>query len=665
MNHLFLFFIIFSLGLASCSKINHPEKIDLIINNDKWKNSKELKKVLRNYRKPDDSLKLKAAYFLISEIENKYGFYYKKDASFFRVLVMVDSSKINSTCKEDVENDILKYRQEEKDRINFDYELEKKFDADFITSKFLIKNIDLAFKVWTEKPWAKHLSFEQFCEWILPYRIFNEPLQNWREFLYNELKWIEDSLEDPSDPKEICRYINKIVADKYFFSDKLNFLPTLGCIDSWRYPLGECDQRYLLVTFAMRAMGVPVSVDFTPQFTRKTGNHSWTILLDNDGNTKSFNGGEKDIKIFYPAISPIGQDELVTSVCRYKFAADTNSLLNSLPITDIPPAFRNPYIETVTKEYGGIQNDDLSLEVTNYSPENRYAFLFSFDMGMEMKAVSYSKIINNQASFSQIGRGGVYVMGFYKKNKIVFDANPFIFPEGNAEVKYLIPDKNKFKEIILTRKFNVKWTMKPFIGNMIGGRIEGSNKPDFSDSKILYTIQDSINYFMEIILDLKQKYRYYRYIQPDTNEIRLAELGFYIKKNNVIINLIEQADYFCHISNKSTCDDTILINAFDGKISTNFNAPAGSYLAIDNLYPVSLYSFKILTRNDLNIIEPGSKYELYYFNFGWHKLDESYSTDFSITFQNVPKNSLLLLQNKTSGKEERIFTWNGSEQVWW
>lgn len=41
---------------------------------------------------------------------------------------------------------------------------------------FLVSNIEWAFKVWREQPWGKNVSFEQFCEYILPYRIGNEEL---------------------------------------------------------------------------------------------------------------------------------------------------------------------------------------------------------------------------------------------------------------------------------------------------------------------------------------------------------------------------------------------------------------------------------------------------------------------------------------------------------
>lgn len=50
-------------------------------------------------------------------------------------------------------------------------------DLEHITAGFLIKNIDEAFHAWRTYPWAKHLTFGQFCEYLLPYKISTEPLE--------------------------------------------------------------------------------------------------------------------------------------------------------------------------------------------------------------------------------------------------------------------------------------------------------------------------------------------------------------------------------------------------------------------------------------------------------------------------------------------------------
>lgn len=43
------------------------------------------------------------------------------------------------------------------------------YDIKALHSDYLIRNIDLAFQAW-QKPWAKDISFEGFCRYILPYR---------------------------------------------------------------------------------------------------------------------------------------------------------------------------------------------------------------------------------------------------------------------------------------------------------------------------------------------------------------------------------------------------------------------------------------------------------------------------------------------------------------
>ena len=57
-------------------------------------------------------------------------------------------------------------------------------DARTLTADYLIRNIDEAFAVW-DRPWNRHLSFNEFCEWILPYRVSGEVPEEWRT-LYRE-----------------------------------------------------------------------------------------------------------------------------------------------------------------------------------------------------------------------------------------------------------------------------------------------------------------------------------------------------------------------------------------------------------------------------------------------------------------------------------------------
>ena len=86
------------------------------------------------------------------------------------------------------------------------------YDLKTITADFLIKQIDYSFKAWHEKPWAKKLSFEQFCEYVLPYRGSNEPMENWREFFWEKYKGLEKKMTDPSDAIQAAKLINDEVS---------------------------------------------------------------------------------------------------------------------------------------------------------------------------------------------------------------------------------------------------------------------------------------------------------------------------------------------------------------------------------------------------------------------------------------------------------------------
>ena len=71
-------------------------------------------------------------------------------------------------------------------------------------------------------------------------------------------------------------------------------------------------------------------------------------------------------------------------------------------------------------------------------------------------------------------------------------------------------------------------------------------------------------------------------------------------------------------------------------------------------------------RNDGNCIEIGDEYQLFYWRDNrWQSLGRKKANDIALTYHNCPLNALFLLRNLTKGKEERIFTYENGEQVWW
>jgi hypothetical protein len=113
----------------------------------------------------EDTLKLKAALFLIENMGERYTNDSKELRLYYNFLDSLfknekDFNRLDSIYK----NYTLKLPYIAQRRLP---------DKKYIKANYLIKNIDEAFESW-KKPWARHLSFEQFCEFLLPYRVHDE-----------------------------------------------------------------------------------------------------------------------------------------------------------------------------------------------------------------------------------------------------------------------------------------------------------------------------------------------------------------------------------------------------------------------------------------------------------------------------------------------------------
>ena len=165
----------FTAGLfMACSSENQWLDTALNLAGD---NRAELQKVLDRY-KEEDGDKYRAACFLIENMPF-HGAYEGKALENYRKYF---SEYVSFPYSRHVQEliDSLK-RADGEFSIN---QLTYKRDIMTVDSAFLVNHIEWAFKVWREQPWGKHVDFDTFCEYILPYRIGDEPLSLWRKEIY-------------------------------------------------------------------------------------------------------------------------------------------------------------------------------------------------------------------------------------------------------------------------------------------------------------------------------------------------------------------------------------------------------------------------------------------------------------------------------------------------
>ncbi|HEX7366479.1 MAG TPA: hypothetical protein VF273_05245 [Pelobium sp.] len=160
-----------------------------------FNNRKELEKVIDHYKENGEKEKLKAVYFLLKNMPDKIGYdgpeVRKYDGIFYvfdslikkKALITVNSPFVLSKW-----DSITKIQG--KPSLYEDVEVA---DIETINSDFLIKDVDLAFELWRTSPDYKYISFDSFCEWLLPYRIGTEAIEPWRKLLYNQFATFRDT----------------------------------------------------------------------------------------------------------------------------------------------------------------------------------------------------------------------------------------------------------------------------------------------------------------------------------------------------------------------------------------------------------------------------------------------------------------------------------------
>ena len=233
--------------------------------------------VVSLYKNSGNTLKLRAAEYLRASAKYHYGVRRIIPAN-LEGNIFLDIEKGDSVFKHYI--DSLGYRVEYG---------EPAYDTETITDSFLIENIEMAFDSW-KKPWARNLSFEEFCKYILPYRNGDEALSEWRPHFKN---WIEstitDSVRDVTNIREVTEYIMRALRRRVEYGGSTGafcrelMLPE----DMERLHWVNCGNAAHYTTLALRACGIPCTqMHINWRFTEVA--HSSVLVPAIGGNKEAF-----------------------------------------------------------------------------------------------------------------------------------------------------------------------------------------------------------------------------------------------------------------------------------------------------------------------------------------------------------------------------------------
>ena len=665
------FLILCSFFNISCTKINESElQIALKLAGP---NKKELKKALNHYkRNPADSLKYKAACFIIENMQWHFGKKVEPAEQLWDLFVLEDSLVQPYIKNPDYwKNDraLFGYKYGAKKMLVSNAVKDSKISGEFLSdletlnAGFLIENINFAFEV-RKQSWCKFLSFDEFCEYILPYRFNNEPAYPVRRKLNNYfLELVQtDSLQQ--DAFKTIRQLNKQVNNFNWDWDDPSDFPDIGFynIFYWLQEDFTCNQHIVILGQMMRSIGIPVTEVFTPKWRDNNLGHSWCAVPDSNHHLTLFSAIYQNPGEIYLPHSPAAASKLYMKT--YSDQLESPWFLKA-PNEELPPGFETPCIKDVTKEFVGVSDVEINL---NAEISDRNLCWFSLFIQGKWAPIGWGVVnkTTNTVTFRDIPVGLTGLACVIKNGKAV-PASELI--TINAAGTKAIKPENKTETLLLTRKFPEKTRLQYFTRDIIGAKVQGANHPDFSDSTTLYTITDTLlPYFQDVKFVNTKNYRYYRIYAPSWG-LHVAEIEFLseTKINGtveasrlpVFNNATEKSKVFYKYSGRNVADNTDS-TAFDGNMLTYSSQ---KWVGLDLGLPRNVNRIRIAPRNAHNGIVSGDNYQLFYWNNGWIPAEIKQAGYNYIEFENIPANTLYWLRNLDHGKEEQPFFYRNGKQV--
>ncbi|WP_034044546.1 hypothetical protein [Wocania ichthyoenteri] len=416
-NFVLFFKIISFVLLFSCSK--KPSNLDKALEHS-GNNKIELERVINHYKKTKDTLKIKAAEYLISNM------LYKQSKS-YRYVDKYGQNKILDYKKHTTDelNDLIN-KEGGSFRITSTRE-----DVKSITAKYLITNIDLAFKVREEYPWCKQLSFDEFCNQILPYRLVDEPLGNWRSYYYTKHKEELDSLKKVNTSlSDIIFWFNKKYKKEYISSTSIvpgNFsYKTFEEIGG-----GNCADLAQNAVKVMRACGIPLHMDIVTYHGKVNGNHVYNSIDLPNGDFYFFSPYER---------APERRDWRAHKIMRNTYKIQEKEIYKYLNSKEIPldELFVNPFYKDVTSYYFPTANIDIIPNEGTSSEDLLY--LCTYNKGFH--AISWSAMNNKKFHFKDVTKELLYFPMIYTNGQYEAMSDPFILRES-GERQILTPVINE------------------------------------------------------------------------------------------------------------------------------------------------------------------------------------------------------------------------------
>lgn len=605
-----VFWLVFTLVLfVSCKHSPLEEALQKA-----GENRMELQQVLDYFSsREEDSLKYEAARFLI---ENMPGHFSYADAVSWNTLTDKLPADENRWAIGLYARMVYQHRMS----ILQSESMKMQEDIKTLKADFLIRHIESVFRQRDSLSWMQDVAFDDFCEYVLPYKIRHEIPFLWRDSI---LRGVNRTMECYRMSNNARTSMLSLSEQLYYMADIdwnriYDVLPVKR--NGYRTDCVDIASRDLLVR---RLAGIPSAIDMTPCWGNYNGQHEWMQPIDrcrrHTAQLEKFN------RFTLPKV--------------YRYTYSSRTVCKN---TDeyIPPLFADGHWKDVTSEY--LNTHEVMEKGFPYNAT--FGYLCVFHRG-EWIPVAQSAIRFGKCAFADMGAGVVYLPVYYnKENMLVPVAHPFLL-KNTGDKEYFRPSMSSTEQLSLNRKYPLP--NMNFIHPSKHLTLLASPDKNFRECD---TLKADLSSFMQPYkTTLRKPCRYFRVLSTEL----VSEFYFYNSQGERLLLSVADPD------NRGDVYQDNNVLTYGQARSIQFSLKDDSKGGVTSVGVLFFY--------DGNGIYPGDEYELFYFDKEKQWVSCGYKTadDFSITFEDVPQGALYWLQNLTTGKEERVFTIENGRQCFW
>lgn len=302
-------------------------------------------------------------------------------------------------------------------------------DAAVLTADYLIRDIDLAFDSWKNNSWSRLYSEEMFREYILPYRVADERISDWRSFLADRYRPMIDTMSAPRTVENVAALVISDIQKWYRYDSGVLTLETMPTPEeAYVYGKGECYSMANMFVLGLRAVGIAAATDVIPVWGTSRGGHAEAAYFDEYGNpvtlTTGSNLGAKPVRVYRVRYS--------------RQHADREAAARGV----------SPFWEDVTALYTNTSDIRIPVDTTAFGPEERSSLGLavygsrSWRAGVMADSVSLwpdGESGRPVAHFSRIGRSILYMPAVVRGGYTCPVGEPFTL-DYKGNIAYIRPD---------------------------------------------------------------------------------------------------------------------------------------------------------------------------------------------------------------------------------